>query len=463
MSWLLDLAYLALLTAVSPVLLWRMVRHGKYRTGWSEKLLGRLSVREGAAPCLWFHAVSVGEVLQLEPVLTELRRKLPSVELVISTTTPTGLSVAKAKFPRDRVCYFPLDFSWAVREAMRRVRPTAIVLVELELWPNFVLHAHRRGIPLALINGRVSEGSSRGYARIRPLMARWLGCFEILAAQNALYADRLAALGAPRDRLRVTGSIKFDRVTTDRGNPQTTELRQCFGIDRSERVFIAGSTQQPEEAAALDAYVSLSRTYPELRLIVVPRHKERFEEVDRLIESRGLPLIRRSQARATAATASPDSPLWHGLPTVPPRRPQVSASDAQHELQPVLLLDTLGELSACWGLADVAFVGGSLTNRGGQNMIEPAGYGAALLFGPNTQNFRDVVEMLLAEDAARVVHDAADLAAVLADCLANPVRAQAQGARAQKLVLAQQGATARTVELLAGLSCFARLADSRAA
>jgi 3-deoxy-D-manno-octulosonic-acid transferase len=129
----------------------------------------------------------------------------------------------------------------------------------------------------------------------------------------------------------------------------------------------------------------------------------------------------------------------------------------------VLLLDTLGELSACWGLADVAFVGGSLTNRGGQNMIEPAGYGAALLFGPNTQNFRDVVEMLLAEDAARVVHDAADLAAVLADCLANPVRAQAQGARAQKLVLAQQGATARTVELLAGLSCFARLADSRAA
>jgi len=437
MSWLLDLAYLALLAAVSPLLLWRMVWHGKYRTGWSEKLLGRLPVRDGAAPCLWFHAVSVGEVLQLEPVLAEFRHKLPSVEFVISTTTPTGLSVAKAKFPRDRVCYFPLDFSWAVREAMRRVRPTAIILVELELWPNFVLHAHRCGIPLALINGRVSERSSRGYARIRPLMACWLGCFEILAAQNALYADRLAALGAPRDRLRVTGSIKFDRVTTDRGNPQTTELAQCFGIGPSERVFIAGSTQQPEESAALDAYVALSRRYPELRLIVVPRHKERFDEVARLIESRGLPLIRRSQARAT--------------------------DNSRPEPQPVLLLDTLGELAACWGLADVAFVGGSLTNRGGQNMIEPAGYGAVLLFGPNTQNFRDVVELLLAADAARVVHDAADLAAALADCLANPLRAQAQGARAQKLVLAQQGATARTVELLAGLSCFERLADSRAA
>jgi 3-deoxy-D-manno-octulosonic-acid transferase len=379
----------------------------------------------------------VGEVLQLEPVLTELRRKLPSVEFVISTTTPTGLSVAKSKFPRDRVCYFPLDFSWAVREAMRRVRPTAIVLVELELWPNFVLHAHRCGLPLALINGRVSERSSRGYARIRPLMARWLGCFEMLAAQNALYADRLAALGAPHDRLRVTGSIKFDRVMTDRGNPQTTELRQCFGIGQSERVFIAGSTQQPEESAALDAYVALSRTYPELRLIVVPRHKERFDEVARLIESRGLPLVRRSQARAIDIF--------------------------RRETRPVLLLDTLGELAACWGLADVAFVGGSLTNRGGQNMIEPAGYGAALLFGPNTQNFRDVVEVLLAEEAARVVHDTAELTAALADCLANPVRAQAQAARAQKLVLAQQGATARTVELLTGLSCFAHLADSRAA
>jgi 3-deoxy-D-manno-octulosonic-acid transferase len=441
MSWLLDLAYLALLAAVSPVLLWRMVRHGKYRTGWSEKFLGRLPVRDGvrggAAPCLWFHAVSVGEVLQLEPVLAELRRTLPCVEFVISTTTPTGRSVAQAKFPSDRVCYFPLDFSWAVRQAIRRLRPTAIVLVELELWPNFVLHAHRCGIPLALINGRVSERSSRGYARIRPLMARLLGCFEILAAQNALYADRLAALGAPRDRLRVTGSIKFDRVTSDRDNPHTTELRQCFGIGPAERVFIAGSTQHPEEAAALDAYVLLSKTYPELRLIVVPRHKERFDEVARLIESRGLPLIRRSQARAT--------------------------DDARHKPHAVLLLDTLGELAACWGLADVAFVGGSLTNRGGQNMIEPAGYGAALLFGPNTQNFRDVVELLLAEKAARVVQDAAELTAALADCLANPLRSQAQGSRAQKLVLGQQGATARTVELLASLSCFKRLAHSRAA
>lgn len=437
MFWLFDLAYLALLAAVSPVLLWRMALRGKYRTGWSEKFLGRVPVREGLNPCLWFHAVSVGEVLQLEPVLAELRQRLPSVEFVISTTTPTGRSVAGTKFPDDHVCYFSLDFSWAVREAVRRLRPTAIVLVELELWPNFVLHAHRCGIPLALINGRVSQRSSRGYARIRPLMARLLGCFEVLAAQNALYADRLAALGAPRDRLHVTGSIKFDRVTTDRGNPRTAELRQCFAIAPSDRVFIAGSTQQPEEAAALDAYVAVRRTYPELRLIVVPRQKERFDEVARIIESRGLSLLRRSQGAQTIA------------------RPGAQP--------PVLLLDTLGELAACWGLADVAFVGGSLGTRGGQNMIEPAGYGAAILFGPNTQNFREVVELLLAEDAARVVRDSAELTTALAQCLADADCAQAAGARAQKLVLAQRGATARTIELLTGLSCFRRLTDSVAA
>lgn len=437
MSWLFNLAYLALLGAVSPILLWRMAIRGKYRTGWGEKILGRVPTRESSAPCLWFQAVSVGEVLQLEPVVAELRRRLPGVEFVISTTTPTGLSVARSKFPADRVGYFPLDFSWAVREAIRRLRPTAIVLVELELWPNFVFEARRAGIPLALINGRISQRSSRGYGHIRPLMSRLLACFEILAAQNAVYAERLSQLGAPQNRLQTTGSIKFDRVTTDRDNPRTLELRRFFGIGPSERVFIAGSTQAPEEVAAIDAYTKLKRTHPELRLVVVPRHKERFEEVARLIEARGLPLVRRSQGVATSRREGSEPPVF--------------------------LLDTLGELAACWGLADVAFVGGSLGNRGGQNMIEPAGYGATLLFGPNTQNFREVVEMLLAEDAARVVQNPVDLTTALAQCLANPVGAAAAGRRAQKLVLAQQGATARTVELLANLSCFSRRAGSHAA
>jgi 3-deoxy-D-manno-octulosonic-acid transferase len=425
MPWLLNLAYFALLAALSPLLLRRVVVRGKYRTGWREKLLGHVPRRAGDRPCLWFHAVSVGEVLQLEPVLKEVRSRLPTVECVISTTTPTGRSVAEAKFPGDAVCYFPLDFSWAVREAMARLRPTAIVLVELELWPNFILLAHQSGIPVALINGRLSERSLRGYRRLRPLVAGLLGSLRAIAVQNSTYADRFAELGAPQDRLSVTGSIKFDRVTADRNNPKTAELRAAFEIAQCDRVFVAGSTQESEESAAIDTYVALRERFPTLRLILVPRHKERFAEVASLVESRGLPLRRRTDVSCR------DLPTGAG--------------------PPVLLLDTLGELAACWGLADVAFVGGSLTNRGGQNMIEPAGYGAAVLFGPNTQNFRDVVELLLSADAARVVRDSAELTTAVSDCLAHPERAREQGARAQKLVLAQQGATLRTVEILASL------------
>jgi 3-deoxy-D-manno-octulosonic-acid transferase len=436
MPWLLNLTYLALLAALSPMLLWRIVVRRKYRTGWREKLLGHVPRRAGDRPCLWFHAVSVGEVLLLEPVLKELRSRLPTVEFVISTTTPTGRSVAEAKFPGDVICYFPLDFSWAVREAMARLRPTAIVLVELELWPNFILHARQSGIPVALINGRLSERSLRGYRRLRPLVAGLLGSLRAIAVQNSTYAERFAELGAPRQRLSITGSIKFDRVTADRNNPKTAELRAAFGIAETDQVFVAGSTQETEESAAIDAYLALRERFPTLRLILVPRHKERFDEVASLVESRGLPLCRRTEVSRS------DSPTGVG--------------------RPVLLLDTLGELAACWGLADVAFVGGSLTNRGGQNMIEPAGYGAAVLFGPNTQNFRDVVELLLSADAARVVRNGEELTTAIAECLAHPERAREQGARAQKLVLTQQGATLRTVDILASLPGLSPVATRHA-
>ncbi|HEV7999207.1 MAG TPA: 3-deoxy-D-manno-octulosonic acid transferase [Planctomycetaceae bacterium] len=480
MPWVLNLAYFALLAAVSPILCWRIVVRGKYRTGWREKLLGQVPRRAGNRPCLWFHAVSVGEVLQLEPVLKELRSRLPAVEFVISTTTPTGRSVAEAKFLGDTVCYFPLDFSWAVREAVARLRPTAIVLVELELWPNFILHARHSAIPIALINGRLSEHSLRGYRRVRPLVARLLGSLHAVAVQNEAYAARFAELGAPRERIEVTGSIKFDRVTTDRRNPKTSELRAAFGIAESDRVFVCGSTQETEESAALDAYLALRDRFPALRLILVPRHKERFDDVARLVESRGLPLCRRSHALNESASAgqsplapSPPAPLPRGergadsriavrsanganIQTLSPLSPcgrgaGGEGAPAENRPRPVLLLDTLGELAACWGLADVAFVGGSLTNRGGQNMIEPAGYGAAVLFGPNTQNFRAVVELLLSADAARVVHNGAELTAAVADCLSHPERAQRQGARAQHLVLSQQGATLSTTQILASL------------
>lgn len=423
MPWILNLAYVVLLLVVSPVLLYRRYVHGKYCDGWGEKIWGRLPERDGSRPCLWLHAVSVGEVLQLRPLMTLLTAQRPGWDFVITTTTRTGLDVARKEFSQHTVCYCPLDFSWAVRNAISRLKPSAIVLVELELWPNLVLTASRLGIPLALINGRVSAKSFRGYLRIRPLVAWLLRCFDLLAAQNREYADRLLALGAPSERLHLTGSIKFDGVQVDRSNSKTAELRQFFGLRSDEKVLIAGSTQAPEELFALDTWQSLRSEFPNLRLILVPRHKERFEEVAALVTSRGLTLQRRSNSGRSAGD--------------------------------VLLLDTLGELGACWGLADIAFVGGSLTQRGGQNMLEPAAYGAAVLFGPNTWNFRDIVEQLLAQDAARVVRSAESLTATVREFLQHSVAAEELGSRAQAFVATQQGAAARTVDLLSRLPVFA--------
>jgi 3-deoxy-D-manno-octulosonic-acid transferase len=445
MSWLLNIAYILLLLAVSPILLYRRLVYSKYRDGWAEKLLGRLPPRSSDRPCVWFHAVSVGEVLQLQSVLKELEPRLPGYDFVITTTTVTGLSVAREKFAADHhhVCYFPLDFSWAVNCALDVIRPQAIVLVELELWPNFISAAGRRGIPLALINGRIGERSFHGYRRIRFLMRWLLQWFETLAVQNETYGQRLIELGAPPDRVVVTGSIKFDGVNTDRDNSQTAELRRSFGIDPANRVFVAGSTQAPEEEFALQSWMSLREEFPELRLILVPRHKERFEEVAELIESYGLPLLRRTEAKGE-------------------RRVSTLRSSGSRTA-PILLLDTLGELNACWGLADVAFVGGSLTRRGGQNMIEPAAYGAAVVFGPNTWNFRDVVEMLLNQGAARVVADREELESTVGELLSDRAAAAKQGQTAQQLVVSQQGATAKTCELLVELVGQITASQSRAA
>ena len=426
LPWILNIAYLLLLAAVSPIIVYRQIVHGKYRAGWPEKLFGRLPRRvDPSRECVWLHAVSVGEVLQLRTLIDELKEKCPEIEIVVTTTTSTGFAVAKEKFPEHLVCYFPLDFSWAVKRALDRIRPSAVVLVELELWPNFILAASRKDIPLVLANGRISENSFRGYRRIKPLMRNLLRRFCHLGTQNGIYAERLLALGAAPKSVTVTGSIKFDRIETNPENPRTKELREAFGLQAGDPVFIAGSTQAPEEQFALDAWQTARKAHPDLRLILVPRHKERFEDVASLITKRGLPLIRRSASSN-----------------------EMPSGDDTTQLPPVLLLDTLGELGACWGLADIAFVGGSLTSRGGQNMIEPAAYGAAVLFGPNTWNFRDVVDLLLTGQAACVVADADALTKRIGVLLDDPAVAREQGQIAQRLVLAQQGATERTVDLI---------------
>ncbi|MDB5392345.1 MAG: waaA [Planctomycetaceae bacterium] len=430
-AWVLNLVYASVAALAAPWLLYRRFVQQKRFGDWRQKLLGLLPARSSAQPVIWLHAVSVGEVIQLGPVLEQLEARLPEHDFYITTTTCTGYEVACKLYPGHIVCYFPLDFSWSVNRALTRVSPAAIILVELEIWPNFISAAVRRQIPVILINGRVSERSFRSYRWIRPVLQTLLPRLTQIATQNQTYADRLISLGARRDRLEVTGSIKFDRIEASRMNPKTAEIRRAFGIGPDEAIFIAGSTQSPEEAYALDTYRVLRQQFPTLRLVLVPRHRERFDEVASLVVQSGLPLIRRSDVQAH----DPGAEITAGQEPA------------------VLLLDTLGELAACWGLADVAFVGGSLTRRGGQNMIEPAGYGAAVLFGPHTHNFKDVVAMLLDADAAQVVNNPAELTVTVRALLTDMQSAQEMGNRARQLVLNQHGATQRTVELILETMC----------
>lgn len=429
MPYLLNLLYLALVVAISPWLLYQSLRTGKYRQGWGQKLLGLVPVREGDEFCVWLHAVSVGEVNLLEPLIRELARRHPTWRFVISTTTQTGYALARKKYSDLTVFYCPLDFTWAVRRAMRRIRPQLFLLAELELWPNLVWAARKQGAPVAVINGRLSEHSFRGYRRVRFLMRRWLQRIDLILAQTREYAERFIALGADSARVVVTGSIKFDGARFDRNNPLTTRLRQRAGFQNDDIIWLVGSTQEPEEEIALRVYRRLVSQHPRLRLVLVPRHPERFDAVARLLEQSGLPWRRRSHLENRPAT---------GLAT-PAGQP------------PILLVDTVGELGGWWGTAQLAFVGGSLGNRGGQNMIEPAAYGAAVCFGPNTRNFRDVVASLLQREAAVVVADEAELLAFLERCLSNPQEAEALGNRAREFVASQQGATAATAQRLEAL------------
>jgi 3-deoxy-D-manno-octulosonic-acid transferase len=426
-AWLLNMVYAMLLIAAAPWIAWSAVRHGKHREGFGQKLLGLAPRRAGDRPCLWLHAVSVGEVNLLATILAEISARSPESEIVISTTTKAGFDLARRKYADRTVFYCPLDFTWAVGNAMRRVRPTVLVLAELELWPNLISAAKRHGAKVAVINGRLSDNSFRGYHRVRALVGHVLRQVDLIAAQNLETAERFIALGARLASVHVTGSLKFDGAQSDRGNPRTAELRELAGIASDDIVFLAGSTQEPEEQYALEILQRLATSHPRVRVILVPRHPHRFDEVAELVARSGLP--------------------WHRRSELSPELVDPSGRAGQGRWR-VLLVDTIGELGAWWGAAQIGFVGGSFGDRGGQNMLEPAAYGVATCFGPNTWNFRDIVAQLLAADGARVVLDAAELEAFVRWAIESPAEAAALGSRANQLVRSQQGATARTCDLL---------------
>jgi 3-deoxy-D-manno-octulosonic-acid transferase len=416
------LIYTALLAAgllVSlPYWLLQRLRHGKYRAGLGERL-GRIPPRLAAQPArrtIWVHAVSVGEVLAVNNLAAQLEQRFPQHRVVVSTTTDTGQKLARTRFGAENVFYFPLDFAFAIRPYLRLLQPDLVVIAETEFWPNFLRLAHLSGAGIAIVNARISNRSWSGYRRFRHLLSRVLQNVDIFLAQTSEDARRLEEIGAPAERVHVTGNLKFD-MPAPAAPPIIASLRESFLQATTGPVIVCGSTVDGEEAILLQAFENVLASHPRAAMILAPRHPERFGEVAKLLEQLGIRSCRRS--------------LWSGDPIV----------------GGVLLIDTIGELAALYALADIAFVGGSLVPRGGHNIIEPALHSVPIIVGNHTENFRDIVSLFQSRDAVRVVGPA-ELPLVFMDLISKPAERIALGRRAGETLRSQMGATQRTLQAL---------------
>ncbi len=411
----------------APYYFGKMWRRGNWRAGLGERF-GRYTPEFKAAlaggPVLWLHAVSVGEAGVCLQLLGQLEPRLPGWRFAVSTTTSTGMGELQRRLPAHVArFYYPANLAGVVRRALDAIRPRALILVESELWPNLLWQAQDRGTPVFLVNARVSDRSLRGYRRFgflfRPIFAQFRG----VGCQSAGEAGRLAQLGFPAAAMRVTGNLKFDAAKPDEhSGPDVPGLLRQIGVNNKARLLVAGSTHAGEEAVLAEMLPRLRLRFPDLFLILVPRHFERAGAVGQELEARGVKFVRRSDI--TPQTA------------LPPGQVQC------------LLVNSTGELKSFYEQASLVFVGKSLTARGGQNPIEPAALAKAMVFGPNMQNFTAVAQSFLAAQGAIQVQTAAELEQTLAQLLADDTRRARLGECARQVFQNNLGATSRTVEMI---------------
>jgi 3-deoxy-D-manno-octulosonic-acid transferase len=430
-----------------PYFWWHLKHRGK-----GESFFPRLGLKMPAGepsdgrPRLWIHGVSVGEILTALPLVQELKERLPQGSFIITTGTETGQALARRHFaPLDAyVCYFPLDVPWAVHRYLNLLRPDLFIALESELWPNFLVAAHRRGVRLALLNARLSEKSFQRFSLFQRYFTEIFSLFDVIAAGSPQDYERLSRLGVSGEKLNMTGNLKIDRLLAQRSGPAPLPssaasqvaagmpgppeapfqaappgLAEALNLE-TRPVFLAASTHPGEEDAVLAAYQELLAPYPSLILLLAPRHPERAGEISRLLEQRGLA-----------------HQLWHRL-----------KAGEEKRNRPVVLIDTIGDLMGLYSLADVAFVGGSLIPHGGQNILEPAAWGVAPVYGPHVSNFLWAKDILDAAGAGLMVSDAASLAPELRDLLDHPQRRREMGSRALAALLPHQGAAARQADLI---------------
>jgi len=421
-----DLAYLLTALVISPVAIYRVIRHKRYRSGWAQRF-GKITRRSPHRKCIWLHAVSVGEVNAARTIVKELQSRFPNFEIIISTTTDTGFARARALFGKDMtVFYFPLDFSWIMRRAFHRIQPTLCLLMELEVWPNFVRFAQQLNVPVVVVNGRISDKSFFRYRMVKPLVRRVFRRVSLVLAQTEEYAQRFKELGCTQDKVIVTGSLKYDTAQITNKVDGTDTLAKQLNVS-DEQLWVAGATGPGEEAIILDVYKHLTRAgeFEDLRLVIVPRKPERFNEVGQLITDAGLSYIRYSTIKNGSTTCS--------------------------ERTPVILGDTMGDLRKFYSLAKIIFVGRSLVPMGGSDMMEAAALGKCTIFGPHAFNFKHTVDALLADDAAILVRDQQELLQMMRKCLTEPAFAKKIAKNGQEVIRRNQGATESTVAQIAKL------------
>jgi 3-deoxy-D-manno-octulosonic-acid transferase len=422
-----SVAMLLVFLAASPFFLYQAVRHGKYAGSLPERLgFLPVSLNLDREPSIWIHAVSVGEALTARAIAADLKARYPHLRLFVSTTTMTGQHVARRNFPvADGVFYFPIDLGFVVRRVLDIVRPRLFVVMETEIWPNLLRECRARGVKTMVINGRISARSFPRYRLVKPLFRRVLMLVDRFCVQGEETAGRLIELGAPRDRITVTGSLKFDslQVPGATGTSRGAErVLRCFTVAAGRAVIVAGSTMPGEHEIVLRAFERIRTLARNPLLILAPRKPEHFAEGASLARQSGFRTALRSEL----------------------------AIDEEVKAD-VVVLDTIGELAQVYQAATVVFVGGSLVPTGGHNILEPAVYGKPIVFGPHMQNFAEIAETFLSGRAAVQVETARELEDALIELLSEPDARRRLGDRARDLVEANRGARERSLAAIAEL------------
>jgi 3-deoxy-D-manno-octulosonic-acid transferase len=421
MRFVIDFAYVLAGVVISPLVLYRALRYKRYRAGWGHRF-GKVTRRHPEKKCVWIHAVSVGEVNAARTIVKELLERLGDVEIVVSTTTDTGYALAQAVYADEHsVFYFPLDFSPVMRRVFERIRPAVCLLMELEVWPNFVDVANKANVPVVIVNGRVTERSCRRYKRIRPLARRIFQKLSLILAQTEQYAERFVEIGAQESNVVVTGSLKYDTAQIADKVDGADELARQLGIG-DERLWVAGATGNDEEKILIDVYKRLreKENFKDLRFVIVPRKPERFDEVAQVIADAGFEYARYSEIKGTDKCVSADVA--------------------------VILGDTMGDLRKFYSLATIIFVGRSLVPMGGSDMIEAAALGKCTIFGPHAFNFTQTVDALVAGQGALLVQDDQELFEAMQECLSNADFAKKTAQKGRDIIVRNQGATVKTID-----------------